>query len=394
MVINIKKPRIISILIAVYCALIPLENVLAASLGGSVNKYIGIAIIISILIWKSYSSSRLNFSIRGLLPILSFAFFALLSVAWTTGETGNSYYNIMLNMTVFTIVFVQYPIREDELVYTYVLMVIVGIVLSLLLITGSQFASINNISGGRMTLTFGGLQIDNNNLAVSLFIPIVCSVNFIINSNRLIVKLINSASLILMMYAVLVTGSRGGLLAGVVGLTVYAIKNSNTVRVRTIILWAALGGILLILIQYFLSEGLSGRFSIADVIQSGGTGRTIIWSHCLDAYKNSNPFRQLFGYGYSMEAQILHQTWGPYTSAHNDFLQVLLDLGLIGEFLYVSFWINSIKQALKTERYVVLALVIVMLVSSLSMEVLVKKMFWLVVYLNIVPIQKEKGGKL
>lgn len=43
--------RIIPILLMMYSALIPLENVLAASFGGSINKYIGLLIMGLICMW-------------------------------------------------------------------------------------------------------------------------------------------------------------------------------------------------------------------------------------------------------------------------------------------------------------------------------------------------------
>lgn len=48
MKIKIPKIRPITFLIAIYCMLIPLENVLAASAGASINKYIGLLIMLMI----------------------------------------------------------------------------------------------------------------------------------------------------------------------------------------------------------------------------------------------------------------------------------------------------------------------------------------------------------
>lgn len=43
--------RLISLLLMMYSAMIPLENVLATSIGGSVNMYIGLFTMFFICIW-------------------------------------------------------------------------------------------------------------------------------------------------------------------------------------------------------------------------------------------------------------------------------------------------------------------------------------------------------
>ena len=47
------------------------------------------------------------------------------------------------------------------------------------------------------------------------------------------------------------------------------------------------------------------------------------------------------------------------------------------------------KSSKKNDKYSEFALLVIMLIGSLSMELLIKKMFWLVVYLVVVPVVQE-----
>ena len=387
MINSCKENRIrpLSILIMVYCALIPLENVLVASIGGSINKYIGLLIAGFISLWIICKRDGIKIHIGEFKCVLAFAGLALISFFWTLGDTGNSYHSMLFNITIFTFIFIQYPLYEKERKMIYFGMIIVGVILAVIMFSGGQTVNVNDISGGRVTLVFGGLQIDNNNLAVALSIPLIASFGLITGNIKKAVRLLCVGAAIVILLAILLTGSRGGLLALIVGLTACVIKVNNGIKVRTIIVSAVLVLTLLIVMQYFLSEGIASRFTLNSVISSGGTGRFLIWEHIIDAFKDSNIFRELFGYGYSMQARVLQNTWGFYTAAHNDFLQVLLDLGVVGLIVYIRFWVKSISYAIRVNRYIELGLLFTLLFSSMSMEILVKKMLWLVIYLVFVP---------
>ena len=97
----------------------------------------------------------------------------------------------------------------------------------------------------------------------------------------------------------------------------------------------------------------------------------------------------LIGYGYGSFPDTMKDLFGTYVGSHNDFLGVLLDLGIVGIFLLIYMWISMFKSSKKNDKYSEFALLVIMLIGSLSMELLIKKMFWLVVYLVVVPVVQE-----
>ena len=68
---------------------------------------------------------------------------------------------------------------------------------------------------------------------------------------------------------------------------------------------------------------VTNRFEAMN--EDEGNGRLDIYSDVFVQYLDSDLFSQLFGHGYNMVSVVLK---GP--SAHNDFLEVLYDYGIIG----------------------------------------------------------------
>jgi O-antigen ligase len=381
---NQEKIHIEALLLAVYFALIPLENVLTASIGGSVNRYIGI-VIIAIIVIKYTLPSRM-LSVRGFKSILLFFGYAMLSLIWTIGS-GNSYPSILINMVICTLAFIQAPLNRRELQLIHLAIVFAGVILSLIMMSGGSSTVVNNISGGRMTLVIGGLEIDNNNLAVSLSICALIAFSLFYENefNFHAIKIIGLICFIIITIAVFYTGSRGGLLAEIGGLVIYLWKAGHGMNLRTLLIGALAIIVFTFIVQNLLSGGLAERFTLESVISSGGTGRTTIWAHALTTFSKSSIGREFFGYGFGAFGHMQQINWGYYVASHNDFIGVLLELGFVGEIFYIGVWVSLIKHALQHRNWVGLALLVVVMIGSLSLEMLVKKMLWMAWYLVLVP---------
>lgn len=390
---NNKRIRFIVILIGIYSALIPLENIWAASFGGSITKYIGLGIM-GILCLYVCRVNNLKLYIGPTTILLIWSLYALISRLWAPFPQSNSYVSILINMIVFTILLIQYPVTKREMSFIKFAIVIVGVILSLIILSGNQMVDINNISGGRVTLTIGGLVADNNNLAASLCVPIICSFAFAYSKDVTFKqKILFYFFFAIMVFALLMTGSRGGLLALVAGVSVFLLKANGGIKIRTVLLGAFLVVVLSFVLQNYLSSALSSRFTLQSVIESGGTGRIDIWKRALIIFSSSNVFQMLFGYGFGSFPDVLSRYSGWYVASHNDFIGVLLDLGILGLVLFLLLWRKMISHCYHGERYTELGILVAMLVSSMSMEMTIKKMFWLAIYLafvNIVDCEKKE----
>ena len=82
------------------------------------------------------------------------------------------------------------------------------------------------------------------------------------------------------------------------------------------------------------------RFRLNNIVVNDGigSGRDTIWQYLLITWHEGSIFEKLFGFGFWACVNIEgHQ-------AHNDFIEVLVNFGLIGLILWVSFYISYFKS--------------------------------------------------
>ena len=107
-------------------------------------------------------------------------------------------------------------------------------------------------------------------------------------------------------------------------------------------------GIAIVYLLYYIGGAyLNGRLfeRFKEVEETGGSGRSEIWANVLDAYNSSNFGEQLLGHGHYAVSSL-----GNATAAHNDFLDVLYDYGLVGLFVYVMIHLSLIAKIFKLRK--------------------------------------------
>lgn len=107
--------------------------------------------------------------------------------------------------------------------------------------------------------------------------------------------------------------------------------------------------ILLLMCGFLIFAAIfSGRFDyvsyrMRSVKEDEGSGRAIIWDDVIKEIKKS-PFEKLIlGHGYYTVSKRPNSK-GDANSAHNDFLEVMYDYGIIGLILYISIYIFLFKR--------------------------------------------------
>ena len=375
-----KRVSFVAWFIALYCALVPLENVLTSSLGGSVNKYIGLAVMGLAVLWLIASG-------RGTIRIYSwamvaYAVYAFATILWTDFGTTTVILRVMLNAWLFTMVASQIELNEREFHLVLTGMMLAGVILSIVIASAGEMTQTNDVSGGRMTIVIGGLAVDNNNLAVSLSVPALCAFAFALNPKmHKAWRITNIVALAVIVYAILLTGSRGGLLALAGGLLLCLLRSGNGFSWKKILLLVFVLVLLVVATQYLLPESLQERFQVSNVVESGGTGRTGIWISALKVFYKSNFGRMLFGYGFGAFPNMMEANYGVYKASHSDPIQMLLELGIVGFIVYLVMWYQLFKMAFRKKNALLPALLIIIFIGGLSMELLVKKVLWLCFYL-------------
>ena len=146
----------------------------------------------------------------------------------------------------------------------------------------------------------------------------------------------------------LVSSKRTALLSTVLALVCYflfdAIISNKRERAKKILkmigLCIFLGAVMYLVIQKLNLDILDRLNSITE---DGGSGRDEIWESVIWGFENSPLSQKLFGHGYHSVAALR----GRGQLAHNDYLEILYDYGVVGIFFTMMFVLTLLCRLLK-----------------------------------------------
>lgn len=159
-------------------------------------------------------------------------------------------------------------------------------------------------------------------------------------------RIIRFMAIGLVLMAIMFSLKRGGLISLAVGLSAYFYINQVSIRGRQLkLLGWILMFVLLIAVAWaiieinnnYLNDMMFSR--IDDIQETGGSGRADLYIYYINEIFNGDVFTFLFGHGWggTMRANYLHLT------AHNDFIEVFYDFGIVGFSFYIMLIFNMIK---------------------------------------------------
>lgn len=121
----------------------------------------------------------------------------------------------------------------------------------------------------------------------------------------------------------------------------------------------------------------------SHIAEDGGSNRLFIYGQLWMAQKNGDWIHWGIGSGYNsvlLSRVCTDGMLGGNVSAHNDFLEVLYDYGIVGLLIYIAFFICIIRKAIKMKKeeykYAVSFIASILMVLSISLT------SHLVIYLN------------
>lgn len=136
---------------------------------------------------------------------------------------------------------------------------------------------------------------------------------------------------------------RGGVIAFVLAIVAYLfVKEVLVERKFTRLLVFLIAMIALFIILIFVDNAMGNVISerIINIREDGGSNRDQVWTTTWNMIKTSNAQQLLFGHGHS--AVLKYSPLG--LSAHNDFLEMLFNYGIIGFVPYLVLHFQLIKQ--------------------------------------------------
>lgn len=230
----------------------------------------------------------------------------------------------------------------------------------------------------RETLTVFGQVSDPNYFVGFLIFPLALTLEKILKSRRRIFYIVIA---MMGLYAVFLSGSRGGMLAVVVTIIAFAAIYPEGIGNKVLVMAILLGGMLAlwILLSPVLPEHIVERMSIQAVLETRGTYRGDIWVSMLEDVSNSS-WEVLIGRGINAKHMVFLAGKYYATFAHNYIVQLLYNQGVIGLVLFFALFFSAVGRCIKHRKYVSVALIgMLVLVLSLSVNPSMKSLW------NIIP---------
>lgn len=179
-------------------------------------------------------------------------------------------------------------------------------------------------------------------------------------------------SIMILMFFIIQSGKRGALIAGMIGLIGFIYFQLRTVEKKNRYRSYLIVFIGVLALSYFVYDVFqNNEFIIARMQrigdEGGSSGRDIIFSNIFNAWLNSdNMFNLLFGFGFAASLNLSGR--GNY--AHNDWLEILSNFGIIGIFIYSFLFYTVIKYISNKEwdtdkRILLLTIVLIWIMNTL-----------------------------
>lgn len=330
--IAIKSPFILPF--GLYVLLIPFDPILAVlgfAKGATLTKFIGILAIL-VLTLKGFIENK--FIRPGSVAIIFMLFIAycFLTFLWAI-DSGHVFSQMptLIGLFVFYLITSLYKIKEQEykaLTWCVLFGGILAAVLTFYMFnTGLGFAHTQ-----RATITLMHESLNPNALAISLLIPVsVCTQMMFIKPVKKIHRVFFLCLFLLMVYVIILTGSRKSLIGVGIILAFFYTHIKNKLTFATI---ALIGAMVLLALtpDYFIER-------IGSSIEDGGAGRLVIWHVGVKALREY----WLLGAGFGNFPLAFNQFINEVPSfagfsrgAHNIYLMILIETGVVGLFLF--FW--------------------------------------------------------
>jgi O-antigen ligase len=236
------------------------------------------------------------------------------------------------------------------------------------------------------------LEADPNFFASSLLLPISIAFGGFLASRKGLAKWLMLGAVVILGLTIFLTMSRGALVALVVMIVVFVYR--MRINWRALVLVASLGALIAFLPSDFFTR-------VESTVATHGAGRLDIWVvgwHALGRYGILGAGLSNFRNAYSEFAGYAPVYKGPSLGSHNTYLNVSVELGIVGLFLFLGAVISEIRavrgalaQATRTQQARVVtyeAAFWALLTAALFLDITWHKDLWLVLILLGIAIRK------
>jgi len=270
---------------------------------------------------------------------------------------------------------------------------LVGLMVAYVL--GAYVASFNTILLYRRQASalrrFAAGETDPNDLAMTLALALPMAWYVSMTTSRPLLRWICRCYLPLGLLAIALTASRGGMVASLVALSIIPLSMTRLSPGRLAAAIAVLcisGAVAVTFVPEKVVQRLSTTSSEVEDLHFGGRGR--IWAAGIKAFEE----QPIVGYGTSGFKRAVAK-FGVGQVAHDSFLSLVVEQGLIGLLLYLTMLATvffSVLNLPQLERRFALILMATMLTAMLPLTWEDKKVVWVIMALLVGLSQAYVGG--
>lgn len=206
-------------------------------------------------------------------------------------------------------------------------------------------------------LLLSGKVVNNTSYYFVSLIPFV----FLIKRNQLL----SFISMLVLMFFIIQGSKRGALISGSIGTLFFLyyklrmVPKKNRIRAYLVIILALIGIVYYAYHVYITNEYLVRRINSMSIDNS--SGRNTIYTSVFNSWLNTDSIiNLLFGFGFASSLSLSGS--GHY--AHNDWLELLSNFGLLGVFIYGSLFYFSIKS-MKSKEWMIDKRIVLLTVISI-----------------------------
>jgi hypothetical protein len=392
----VRKPMATTLVL--YGFLLPFDSLLGLSVGGTLTRYVGILLAGAAILTMLRKRASIARPPSPAWWVVAYCCVALVTVFWSVEpELSAARIPTMISLVGLYLLLCICPISSSELRWAVGATIVGGAAAGLLLIV--QFAAGGFTLASRYTISIGGSAMtDPNGAAVSLLVPLALSVCLALGYDRRLPMFAFTLSAILCVLGIALTESRTGLLSMVVVLVVIVVgaRRAGATRLRRLGLGVVLAVGTLALLTL---DGGALILRVQEAVQTGGAGRLTIWTVGLAAarqYWAAGAGLETFSPVYTRFAYEASGAWrGVDRSAHSIYLAALVETGVAGLLsmvfvLWSHFTLMRRMDAPALEwrelawwRLALVASVVGLAVSGLTLDVFWRKWFWWALTLSV-----------
>ena len=340
------RPR--EVCLGVYAFLLPFDSLSAIGPEGVTLTMLAGAALTMVLLGTALMRRELRRPPRQALWWTLFVAWSLVTGLWALeGQNTLARLPTSLSLIALFLVALSTNVTRKEL-RTASLFAVAGAIAASFFLFSQYYAGrfYGTFSSGRGTIGTGAVAADPNYLAASFLLPLAVSIHGFLTARGLARKLAWLAVDAVLVFGILLTGSRGSMLAVAVML-VFFMYTRLLSRTMMIPLMA-----LVLVLPFLMPDAFFNR--LETTVDTGGAGRTVIWEGGLVAFVHhpllgaglnnfSTAYRDNVG-----SAPLYH---GSYVyGAHNVYLEVAVEMGVAGIALLLTAMIGQLLAASRCRK--------------------------------------------